>query len=46
MKAMLQEWLRSGEATWEVLQNALIQVGDRRLANDLEEYKRKQQGKP
>ena len=43
MKAMLQEWLRTGNATWEVLQEALIRIGNRRLAQDLEVHKRPQQ---
>lgn len=44
MRAMLQTWLDTNEATWEVLQTALTQLGNRRLAKDLEVHKRKEQG--
>ena len=40
-KDVLEEWLNTGEATWEKLQTTLIEVGNRALANELEEHKRK-----
>ena len=39
MMAILEKWL-DGDATWEQLQQALINVGNRKLAEDIEKYKR------
>ena len=49
--AMLGEWLNTGNATWEQLQQALISVGNKKLAMDIEKYKKedmtkKQQQRP
>ena len=42
MITMLQEWMDSSqEVTWEALQEALRQIGNRRLAAKLEEHKLK-----
>ena len=43
MLAILNEWLDTGEATWEQLQVALVRVGNRKLAVDLEKYIQYQQ---
>ena len=40
MMAMLGEWLNTGNATWEQLQQALINVGNKKLAMDIEKYKK------
>ena len=40
--AMLEEWIRTDNATWEALQEALTAIGNWRLAAKLEEHK--QQG--
>ena len=45
MEDMLEEWLNTGSATWEKLQEALRYVGNRRLAGELEELKLKDQQK-
>ena len=39
MKNMLEEWLNTGSATWEKLQEALRSVGNKRLASELENHK-------
>ena len=48
MLAMLNEWLGTGEATWEQLQVALKRIGNVRLSKSLEKYtgeqKQQQQG--
>ena len=44
MTAMLKKWLETGEATWEKLQEALIKIGNQRLAQGLEGHKTRQQG--
>lgn len=44
MNAMLEDWLKTSEATWENLQEALINIGNRRLAKGLEKYKQQQEG--
>ena len=41
MDAMLEVWLKTGEATWEQLQKALIEVGNRRLSEEIEVYRKK-----
>ena len=40
MMAMLGEWLNTGNATWEQLQQALVNVGNKKLAMDIEKYKK------
>ena len=40
MMAILEKWLMDGDATWEQLQQALIDVGNRKLAEDIETYKK------
>ena len=45
MKNMLAEWLKTGPATWEKLQEALRSVGNRRLAGELEKHRLKDQQK-
>ena len=45
MKDMLEEWLKTGSATWEKLQEALRSVGNKRLAGELEKHKLKNQQK-
>ena len=45
MKNMLGEWLKTGSATWEKLQEALRSVGNKRLAGELEEHRLKDQQK-
>ena len=47
MKKMLGEWLKTGSATWEKLQEALRSIGNKRLAikltvNKLDQQQRKQ----
>ena len=44
MTAMLDRWLKTGEATWEKLQETLIKIGNQRLAQGLEGHKTGQQG--
>ena len=43
--AMLEEWMRTkqDEVTWETLQEALTNIGNRKLAVKLEEHKLKDQ---
>ena len=43
MLAMLNEWLGTGEATWEQLQVALVRTGNVRLSESLEKYIREQE---
>ena len=43
MTVMLEEWLNTGSATWEKLQEALRFVGNKRLVGELEEYRLKDQ---
>ena len=43
MLAMLNEWLGTGEATWEQLQVALVRTGNVRLSASLEKYIREQE---
>ena len=43
MKDMLGEWLKTGSATWEKLQEALRSVGNKRLASELKDHKLKDQ---
>ena len=45
MKDMLAEWLKTGSATWEKLQEALRSVGNKRLASELEKHRLKDQQK-
>ena len=47
MKEMLAEWLKTGSATWEKLQEALESIGNKKLAsiltvNKLDQQQRKQ----
>ena len=43
MLAMLNEWLDTGEATWEQLQVALVRIGNVRSSESLEKYIREQE---
>ena len=43
MKEMLEEWLKTGSATWEKLQEALRFIGNIQLASTLTDYKLDQQ---
>ena len=43
MKEMLGEWLRTGSATWEKLQEALRSISNKRLADELEKHRLKDQ---
>ena len=43
MLAMLNEWLDTGEATWEQLQVALVRIGNVTLSESLEKYIREQE---
>ena len=43
MKKMLEEWLKTGSATWEKLQEALGYIGNKQLADELTAIKEEQQ---
>ena len=46
MLAMLEEWMKvkqEDEVTWETLQEALISIGNRKLAAELDQHKLKDQ---
>ena len=43
MKEMLEEWLKTGSATWEKLQEALRSIGNIQLVSTLTDYKLDQQ---
>ena len=43
MEEMLREWLKTGSATWEKLQEALRSIGNKRLASELTSNKEEQQ---